>query len=195
MISLLLILVSFGGLTPGEQPENDDLRLTVRITGIKGYCADEPDVHSLQLRLELTFTNSGSRILIIQKRCLAQITYWRTADTEQKLKTAFWGHILIVTSDNGDVTDTGGTPDESFKVLKPGESFRVRTDFSLFSAKPLPGKESLLQLSVPTWSGNRHQAEKLQKKWEKAGVLWFKNVRSEPLSFMLDTATKVKKCS
>lgn len=195
MISLLLILLSFGGLAPREQPENDDLRLTVRITDIKSYCANEPDVHFLQLRLELTFANTSSRILIIQKRCLDEITYWRTAETVQELKTAFWGHILIVTSDSGDVTDTGRTPDEDFAVLKPGRSYKVRTDFSLSSAKPLPGKEIFMQISASTWSGTKQQAEKLQKKWEKIGVLWFKNVRSEPLSFTLDKATKVKKCS
>jgi hypothetical protein len=194
MISLLLILLSFGGLAPREQPGNDDLRLTVRISDIKSYCANEPDVHFLQLRLELTFANTGSRILIIQKRCLAEITYWRTAETVQELKTAFWGHILIVTSDSGDVTDTGRTPDEDFAVLKPGRSYMVRTDFSLSSLKPLPGKETFMQISASTWSGTKQQAEKLQKKWEKIGVLWFKNVRSEPISFTLDKATKVKKC-
>lgn len=100
-----------------------------------------------------------------------------------------------MTSDSGDVIDTGRTPDEDFAVLKPGRSYTVRTNFRLFSAKPLPGKESFLQVIVPTWSGTRQQAEKLQKKWEKTGALWFKNVRSEPLSFTLDKATNVKKCS
>src|SRR5882724_8097857 len=152
MISLLLILLSFGGIAPREQSANDDLQLTVRITDIKSYCANEPDVHFLQLRLELTFANTGARILIIQKRDLAEITYWRAAETVQELKTAFWAHILIVTSDSGDVTDTGRTPDEDFAVLKPGRSYKVRTDFSLFSKKPLPGNETFFQVVAPTWS-------------------------------------------
>ncbi len=91
MISLLLILLSFGGIAPREQSANDDLQLTVRITDIKSYCAK-------------------------------------------------------------------------------------------FSKKPLPENETFFQVVAPTWSGTREQAEKLQKKWEKIGVLWFKNVRSEPLS-------------
>lgn len=195
MISFLLILLACGSLAPREQLENPDLRLTVKINGIKGYCSREPDFHQLQLRLELIFTNSGSRILIIQKRSLAGIEYWRMAETEQELGAAEWSHMLWVTSDSGDVTDTGSTPDVDFAVLKPGRSYRVRTDFSLISKKPLPGRESFLQVIVPTWSGTRQQAEKLQKKWAKTSVLWFKNVRSESLSFMLDKATKVKKCS
>ena len=195
MISLLLILLSYGSLAPSEQVENQDLRLTVKITGITRYCASEPDLHRLHLRLELTFTNSGSRILIIQKRSLGDIEYSRMAETESELGVADWSHLLWVTSDSGDVTDTGRTPDERFAVLKPGRSCKIRTDLSLGSKKPLLGEERFLQVSAPTWSGTRQQAEKLQKKWEKIGVLWFKNVRSEPLFFTLDKATKVKKCS
>ena len=195
MISLLLILLSFGGLAPREQPENDDLRLTLRITGIKGYCASEPDFHQLHLRLELIFTNGSSRVLIIQKSLLDEITYWRTAETERDLKTAFWAHALWVTSGSGDVTDTGGAPDETYAVLKPGRTYKVRADLSLFSKKPLDGEERFLEIKVPTRSGTKQQAEKLQKKWEKRGVLWFKSIKSEPLSFMLDKATKVKRCS
>jgi len=195
MISLLLILLSFGGIAPREQSANDDLQLTVRITDIKSYCANEPDVHFLQLRLELTFTSSGGRILIIQKRSLASIEYWRMAETEQELGSAVWAHLQWVASDSGDVTDNGRTPDEEFAVLKPGRSYKVRTDLSLSCKQPLPGKERFMQVSAPTWSGTRQQAEKLQKKWEKIGVLWFKNVRSEPISFTLDKWTKVKKCS
>ena len=195
MISLLLILLSPVGYAQSGQLENQDLRLTVKIVGVKRYCASEPDFHQLTLRLELTFTSSGSRILIIQKRSLASIEYWRMAETEQELGSAFWAHLQWVTSDSGDVTDTGRTPDEDFAVLKPGRSYKVRTDLSLSSKQPLPGKERFMQVSAPTWSGTRQQAEKLQKKWEKIGVLRFKNVRSEPISFTLDKATKVKKCS
>ena len=80
-------------------------------------------------------------------------------------------------------------------MLKPGRTYKVRADLSLFSKKPLAGEERFLEIKVPTWSGTKQQAEKLQKKWEKRGVLWFKSIKSEPLSFMLDKATKVKRCS
>jgi hypothetical protein len=118
MISLLLIPLAFCGPAPAQQVENQDLRLTFKIVGIKGYCASEPDFHQLHLRLELIFTNGGSRVLIIQKSLLDEITYWRTAETERDLETAFWAHALWVTSGSGDVTDTGGAPDETYAVKK-----------------------------------------------------------------------------
>jgi hypothetical protein len=144
MISLLLILLSPVGYAQSGQLENQDLRLTVKIVGVKRYCASEPDFHQLTLRLELTFTSSGSRIVIVQKRSLASIEYWRMAETEQELGSAFWAHLQWVTSDSGDVTDTGRTPDEEFALLKPGRSYKVRTDLGLFSKKQLPGNERFL---------------------------------------------------
>jgi len=64
MISVLLILLGFAS-HPSRQVENPDLRLTVKITGIKGYCASEPDFHQLNVGLELTFTNRGSGVVIL----------------------------------------------------------------------------------------------------------------------------------
>lgn len=195
MISLLLILLMFGGATLKPQIENQDLRLTAKIADIKRYCAIRTDSHQLHLRVELTFTNSSSSILIMQKRCLALITYSRMAQTEQELGAAFWAHTLWVGSDKGDVTDSDSTPPEGFAVLKPGGSYKVRTELSLFSKEPLLEKERFVQVIVPAWSGTRQQAEKLKKKWEKTGVLWIDNIKSQPFSFVLDKATKVKKCS
>jgi hypothetical protein len=195
MISLLLILLMFGGATLKPQIENQDLRLTAKITDTKRYCAIGPDFHQLHLRVELTFTHSSSSILIMQKRCLALITYSRMAETEQELGAAFWAHTLWVASDNGDVTDSGSKPAEGFAVLKPGGSYKVRTELSLFSREPLLEKERFVQVIVPAWSGTRQQAEKLKKKWEKTGVLWIDNIKSQPFSFVLDKATRVKKCS
>jgi hypothetical protein len=196
MISLFLILLSFAFLGPPRQLETQDLRLTVKIAAIKGYCANGPNFHQLQLRLELIFTNDGSGVLIIQKRSLAEIEYSRHADSEEELTKSPWGNTFWITSDSGDVTNIGNRPDGSFAVLKPGQSYRVRTDFNLISAKPLLlGKETYLQVIAPMWSGTRQQAEKVQKKWEKIGVLCFKSLKSVPMPFMLNNQTKVKKCS
>lgn len=194
MIALLMILLSFGSPGTPDYVENPGPRLSIKIADIKRYCSSDSDFHQLDLKLELIFTNGGSRVLIIEKSILAEITYWRLANTEHDLDAAFWAHTLWLRS-GGYLSDPGGTPDENYALLKPGRTYKVRADLTLISKKPLLGTHSLLQVIVPTWSGTEKQAEKLKKKWEKIGVLWFKNVKSEPLPFTVDKAIKVKRCS
>jgi len=94
------------------------------------------------------------------------------------------------------------TPEaDSFVVLKPGESFRLETDFRVHlydgtkdSRDFLHPGNHILEVRVATWY---YYAEPriYRERWIDKGYLWFQNVTSLPMPFTVERNPVVTPCA
>jgi len=94
----------------------------------------------------------------------------------------------------------GSKPGNEFVVLRPGANFiiddvneSIPIDLNSMTEFLKPGQH-VLQGVIETWPGDEKQFERLSKKWTSVGVLWSRNVRSEPMPFSVDRNPKLMEC-
>jgi hypothetical protein len=155
-----------------------------------------PDLFGLSLRL--TFRNSGSEPVIIDKR-----SFWVRSLVSSSYKTAaagkyidwsrgdMWGSMPLRPTDLSD-----------FVILNPGELYdsekETRSSFMVSDdpANPFhrlrPGSY-FLQIDVATWA-YMENAGPFRKAWREKGYLWSEGITSEPMPFTIEKDRAIVKC-
>lgn len=188
---LLLMLLLFGVFA--SKVKAQDLELTTNLIS-KSYCAANPDMFMIRMKMLLRYTNVGKQVLIVPKGNL--ITYWRTGRNTDELLANSWVHVFWMFSGNGDMTHLGSKPDSRFCVLKPGASCEIESsDVNIVNTERLDAGKYLLQVSVPVWNGTNEQAYSLRDKWKRFGFVWLDALKSKPMPFAVEEKPKMVDCS
>lgn len=149
---------------------------------------------TLEMKLQLRFTNSGRRPLILHRRSLLLIEIGVFEDVE---------HPTIDTFAEVSAMDYVPHPYSSIRYQRlvrasPGKEFIIllpRRAFDMVESVTAPrrrgnqladgrGDRYLLTVKVATWDISRqHLASKLRRKWHRFGQFWSETVESEPMAF------------
>lgn len=199
---LLIATVLLLAASASPQTESDpSLRLTTSIVAQK-YCASAgyTDMAMLRLSLRLTYTNVGAKPLIVY-RGAGLMHYVLVSANEEAARNRQYEtdmHVGWVTS--GPELNEGSKPGNEFVVLRPGANFiiddvdeSIPIDLNSTTEFLKPGQH-VLQGVIETWPGDEKQFERLSKKWASVGLLWSRNVRSEPMPFSVDKNPKLMEC-
>jgi hypothetical protein len=190
-LSLLIVLSLSNNLNAQTQASN--LQLETKLTEQK-ICI-ENHLYVYRLSFELIYTNMGTKTLILYKGSNS-ISYVRVARHETDLAEKKYEIDMSVswyTSGRGS-TDAGYAPDERFKVLKPGKSFKTYGKSSILTETPLAAGEHIMQIIIPTWDDTEQQYQTLKARWHKTGELWARNAFSIPTKLLIEENRKLKKC-
>jgi hypothetical protein len=191
--AILIVALALSATALG-QPQRTDLKLETKLIR-QGYCVSPGPTHNLRLELEIKYTNTGEKLLILYKGSIF-ISHVRVAHSQDDLDQKKYesNHsITWVTSGSGNVPDMGSIPNEHFTVLKPGKSFKAYGETRILTDSPLAEGNHLLQVIIPTWNGTEDYAKRLKSKWQSIGHLWLGNAISVPMSFTF-SGQKPKKC-
>jgi hypothetical protein len=196
IVLVLFISLAFTAGAYGRD-EAENLRLAAAISG-QSYCLDRGSGNiMMKLKFQLKYTNVGRQPLLLYKGSKS-VSYIRAARTVEDLtaeKFSIDYSITWVSSDAGDVPNTGSRLDSRFVVLKPGESWEAASlgELRLTINKALAG-EHVFQVVISTWGGSTEQAVKLRAKWKEAGYLWVGDVFSVPAPLTITIPQKLNGC-
>jgi hypothetical protein len=199
--SIVLLLALSSPVFPqaGTNTSTTSLKLLTKILD-QQYCDDgHSDMATMRMSLQLTYTNEGEQPLILYKGS-NQIDYALISSNEQGIRNKQYElniHIGWVTS--GGKIDEGPKPGKAFVVLSPGESWQTKGDVYIpIALKPdsqfLKVGKHALAIVTETGFGDEDQFNRLQKKWSSTGILWDKNVRSEPILFSVEEKPNIMEC-
>jgi hypothetical protein len=114
-----------------------------------------------------------------------------------------WDFSLTTVTGGKDATIDSPVPSASFVILRPGQSFDGEAEVTVFVRRGRASKESdgllpgkyILQVSVSTWPESESLAERLTKRWQGIGTLWFGDLTSETMQLKIDKHRSVVNCS
>jgi hypothetical protein len=176
-----------------------DLKLTTKIIEQK-YCdSDYSDMAMWRVSLQLTYTNTGRRPLILYKGSNL-IYYVLVGSNERNLRNKQYEakiHVGWITS--GTKLNEGARPGKQFAVLNPNESYQTKGDVSIpidlnGTTEFIKSGEHVLQVVTETWPADEAQFDKLSRRWNHTGFLWGGNITSEPTPFSLERKPNLVKC-
>jgi hypothetical protein len=188
----ILLLLTFNFPTVFAQEEN--LRLTTSITSQR-YCAVNTNVDALQLSLQLKYTNTGSRKLILYKgnRLFYQIFVSRSGEEaaarKNELRTTHSRYF-----DEQPEKIAGSSPGSVFTTLSPGASYETKLVVSLPIARDgkglynvsLGAGEHILSVTTSTWYESKKIADQMRERWRTRGFLWTDPLASSSVGFNVD---------
>jgi hypothetical protein len=171
------------------------LQLTTTIVSLK-FCRGDAELNSLQIGLQLKFTNAGRQNLILYKgsNLISRIMISRNLKDLMSERLEVNSSLTQVT-EMGTIQIEGLTPSKLFTILRPRASYKLETTISVLIAQgntrgiagAITDGEHLLQIEVPTWPSSDGLAKKLHNLWQRSGYLWYEPIISIPMPF------KVKK--
>jgi hypothetical protein len=187
-----VVLLLFNYATVFGQENN--LQLTTSIAGQR-YCAVNASVDALQLTLQLKYTNTGSRKLILYKgnRLFYQIFVSRSGEEaaarRNELRTTHSRYF-----DEQPEKIAGSSPGSVFVTLSPGASYETRQVISLPVARDgnglynvsIPAGEHVLSVAASTWYESKKLGGDLRERWQSRGFLWTDPLVSNSISFVVD---------
>jgi len=185
--------------TTGSQDETQLLQLTTSIAKER-YCSDIGS-RFLRWKLILKYTNTSTRNILIDKK---SSWIYRSMVSRNPKAAAARRYEYDPSASYADLSKLGfrNTPEaDSFVVLKPGESFRLETDFRVHlydgtkdSRDFLHPGNHILEVRVATWY---YYAEPriYRERWIDKGYLWFQNVTSLPMPFTVERNPVVTPCA
>ena len=184
----LLILWSLSSNLNGQAPE-DKLQLETKLIGQK-FCIDN-GAYIYRLHFELKYTNIGTQPLILNKGANL-ISYVRVARNDADFAQKKFEIDLSISwyTAGGGVSDAGYAPDERFRVLKPGKSFKTYGKTSILKETPLAAGEHIIQVIIPTWDDTEKQYQILKARWKRTGELWARNAFSIPIKLLIEENQK-----
>jgi len=177
-------------------PRNARLQLTTSIVKERSCFAGH-----LALGLRLSFSNTGSEPVILDKRSVITRAFVGRSPSalaarkyDQAIRADQWGSYFL--ADPGNMS--------TLTVIQPGEAFDLETDQTRVSldvvgaaheSKGLPvAGNYFLQIEVATWTYLPDPA-RYKKAWGDKGYLWSEGLTSEPMSFVVQKDRLVVKCS
>ncbi len=187
-----VVLLLFNCATVFGQENN--LQLTTSIASQR-YCAVNASVGALQLTLQLKYTNSGSRKLILYKgnRLFYQIFVSHSGEEaaarRNELRTTHSRYF-----DEQPEKIAGSSPGSVFITLSPGASYETRQIISLPVARDgkglynvsIPAGEHVLSVTTSTWYESKKLGGDLRERWHSRGFLWIDPLVSNSISFVVD---------
>lgn len=198
--AVILLLLIFNYATVFGQEDN--LQLTTSIISQR-YCAVNANVDALQLTLQLKYTNTGSRKLILYKgnRLFYQIFVSRNGEEppakRNELRTTHSRYF-----DEQPEKIVNSSPGSVFATLSPGASYESRQVISLPVARDgnpkynvsIGAGEHLLSVVASTWYESKKVADQLRERWRTRGFLWSDPLVSNAISFNVDKNPPVVAC-
>jgi hypothetical protein len=184
----VLLFFSYGAATFGQER---DLQLTTNIISQQA-CALNAKLDALQLTLQLRYTNTGSRKLILYKgfRIFYQAFISRNreeaAAQKYEMRTT---HARFY--DEQPEKIEGAVPGSAFTVLSPGATYEtkqvlvvpvVREGEPSVNVSIVAG-EHVLYLSASTWYESKKLADSLRQRWRPRGFLWADTLASKSVNF------------
>ncbi|HEY6806222.1 MAG TPA: hypothetical protein VI306_21770 [Pyrinomonadaceae bacterium] len=209
MKSLLLVLCLAGSVgvvsaqqlrevkssTSTDRDSEAQLQLSTAIDGQR--YAVESGRKLLYLTLELTYTNTGTRPILLDRQ--SSLVYRKIlskslkAAAEKKYKYDESLSFIDVRSMKVAGMQRDGGPDrEAFTTLGSGQSYRLKKEVSLQLSDGTKDTNDLLhpgnyvlELKVATWF---YLADPVvyREKWQDAGYLWTQNITSIPMSLRVE---------
>lgn len=181
-----------------DQVSKNQTRLTVTSTLVKEtYCSAD----NLRLTIRLTFTNPGDKPLIIDRNYFAILKTFISRD----LESARQGRLDLESTNNVGmhfVRVNKSLPDPKlFVILDPNESYVTTVndyipvyDGNKKHVEFLKPGTYLHQSVVLMWGGPNKLGDELKEKWKQYGILWLEPLTTEPVSFRVDTSSRIDGC-
>ncbi len=193
--SLLLPVAALVWLSPSAidaqvKPAKPPLELTAEIIS-RNYCAAGSESLTLEMDLKLRYRNVGNQKLILYKGhdLFYQTRIRSAAGSAQPYEVLFLNSRYF---DQEFESIDQAVPGKVFVSLSPGAVYerKLLVGIALVPEGVERGNSAIgagdhtLQLIVSTWYKPRSLAEKLRKRWEPKGLLWFEPVASAPIHFV-----------
>jgi hypothetical protein len=198
--AVVLLLLLFTSAKVFGQENN--LQLTTSIVGQR-YCAVNESVNALQLTLQLKYTNTGSRKLILYKgnRLFYQIFVSRSGEEASAHRTELrTTHSRYFDEQPEKIVNS--SPGSVFTTLSPGASYETRQVISLPVARSGKGLynvsigagEHILSVAASTWYESKKLADTLRQRWQSRGHLWSDPLISNAITFVVDNNAPARVC-
>jgi hypothetical protein len=182
--------------------QENNLQLTASIMGQR-YCAVNANVDALQLTLQMKYTNTGNRKLILYKgnRLFYQIFVSRSGEDvaarTTELRTTHSRYF-----DEQPEKIVSSSPGSVFTTLSPGASYVTQQVISLPVARDgnglfnvsIPAGEHVLNVSSSTWYESQKIAMQLRERWRMRGYLWSDPLSSNSVAFVVDKNSRPVVC-
>lgn len=173
--------------------QENNLQLTTSITGQR-YCAVNANVDALQLTLQLKYTNTGSRKLILYKgnRLFYQTFVSRSGEEAARRNEMRTTHSRYFDEQPEKIASS--SPGSVFTTLSPGASYVTQQVISLPVARDgkglynvsIPAGEHVLTVTASTWYESKKLGGDLRERWQSRGFLWTDPLASNSISFIVD---------
>ena len=196
----LLLLCSFVTTTGQER----DLQLTASIKAQQS-CSVSASHDALHLTLELRYTNTGPRKLILYK---GNRLFFQTFISSRGVEDATGAGRTELRTTHSRFFDeqpekiAGPAPGSVFTILSPGASYETRQLISLPVARDGEGKFNvsiaagahLLSVATSTWYESKQLADELRERWRSRGFLWTDPLTSNTVAFRVDNQRAATIC-
>lgn len=182
------------------------LRLTLKATG-SDYCVGDEELDRMDLKVQFVYENRGTSPAILYKpsprptRIIVARNVQDVADARFEVDSSVTWYTSEVSGEENKCYN-GSVPSDCFVTIGPGSSYEVEDEVRLFVVRgdvraiegAVKSGEHVLQVVVPTWDESNKLAQELERRWRSHGSLWYKAIRSEPLTFTVERERKVGEC-
>jgi hypothetical protein len=187
-----------------ENPQ--PLKTTAAIISQK-YCYGTPTTYTIEFTVRMRFVNRSGRKVIVQKNIGHGDYQIFIANSAKSLASGIyeyatnyqWTFIEV----SPETREQFNAPGSGFAILAPGESLQAEIEFGAASAGSTNGPghnrgtldpgNHVFAIAIETW-GYRTNADEVRKRWEPFGELFYKSIKTEPLSFSLPADPKIDSC-
>jgi hypothetical protein len=192
-VLLAVILLLAGSVASVAQTNSAKPQLVIKADMLsQQYCANNPNMTTLRLRLRLRYTNAGVQKLILYRG--DDLFYQARIRAARAEAGARPYEIAVLNARYLEVEDEPveqPAPNKLFVILQPGASFEAETTVGVGVVPRSAARdrhaifegEHTLQLIVSTWYRTPALAEKLRERWQRKGFLWSNPVASDPITF------------
>jgi hypothetical protein len=172
-----------------------ELQLTTSIIEQNYRCPN-----SIGFKLRLTFKNTGSESVILDKNSFVLGRFISRDETEASAKRFEINEYFDIF--DGEYLLADPSEMSNFVILKPAQDFSIDDGIGSFSVdngasnqKGLlrPGSH-VLQVEVNTWT-HLADAKLFQRKWKDKGFLWAQGLISQPMAFTVESTHKFENCN
>lgn len=200
---LIVAALLLGASSAAAQADSSGLVVTANILEKQYFCAAGSDVMTLQLRVHLRYTNTGSQKLILYKgEDLFYQAKIRPASVQEGARPY---EIVVLNARYLEVENEAleqPAPGKLFTILQPGASYETETTLGVGvvgqgaprARHAIFEGEHTLQLVVVTWYRSRVLAEKLSERWQRKGALWYTPVVTNEMRFRAERPQPSQPC-
>jgi hypothetical protein len=201
---VVVALWLIGAASVLAQTDSSKQQLVIRADILsQQYCANSPNMMTLQMRLRLRYTNAGTQKLILYRGddlfYQAEIRAVRAEGEARPYKIAVL-NARYLEVENEPVDQPA--PNKLFVILQPGASYETETTVGVGVVPPTAARdrhaifegEHTLQLVVSTWYRSPALAARLREQWQRKGYLWSNPVASNPVMFKAERPSAPSPC-
>lgn len=195
----VLLLFCQAVLAQAQEPE---LQLTASIAE-QTTCMVSPTIDALRLSVQLRYTNTGKRKLILYK---GNRLFFQTFISRGGAETAAHRNELRTTHsrffDEEPEKIVASAPGGVFTTISPGASYETRQLVSIPVARSgeamfnvsIPAGEHVLNVATSTWYESKQLGDELRERWRTRGYLWTDPLISNAVAFVVDKNRATTAC-